>query len=97
MISAHLATLAGIREQATGARTTWRVDGRLVARLEDDDTLLVRSMPVDRERLVARLPDVFYVTPAVEGHHKVLVHLPLADPDVVRHVLTGAWDLQRRQ
>ena len=96
-ISEHLASLEGVREEVVGARTTWRVQGRLVARLEDDQTLLVRSQLVDRERLAARLPDAFHVTPAIEAHHKVLVHLPLADPDDVRRVLTAAWELQRRE
>ena len=94
-VSEHLAGLDGVREQATGSRTTWRVHGRLVARLEDEETLLVRSLTPDRERLVADDPDAFYVTPAIEAHHKVLVHLPAADPDAVRRVLTAAWELQR--
>ncbi len=96
-ISEHLDSLAGVRAEIVGARTTRRVDGRLVARLEDDETLLVRALPVDRERLAARMPDTFYVTRAIESHHKVLVHLPLADPDDVRPVLTAAWELQRLQ
>jgi hypothetical protein len=94
-IGEHLASLEGVREEVSGARTTWRVRGRLVARLEDDETLLVRSLPAERERLAARLPDAFCVTSAIEAHHKVLVHLPLADPDDVRPVLTAAWEMQR--
>ncbi len=96
-ISEHLTSLEGVREEVAGSRTTWRVQGRLVARLEDAETLLVRSLPADRERLAARLPDAFYVTPAIEAHHKVLVHLPLAEPDDVRRVLTTAWELQRHE
>ena len=96
VLDEHLATLAGIREQVTGGRTTWRVQGRLVARLEDDETLLLRSQPADRERLVRDQPDVFYVTPAIESHHKVLVHLPAADADDVRRALGAAWELQHR-
>ena len=95
-ISDHLASLEGVREEVSGSRTTWRVQGRLIARLEDEQTLLVRASPGDRERLAARLPDAFYVTPEIEAHYKVLVHLPLADPDDVRPVLTAAWELQRR-
>jgi hypothetical protein len=95
-IGEHLATLEGVRAEVSGSRTTWRVDGRLVARLEDEQTLLVRSLPADREWLAARLPNAFYVTPAIEAHHKVLVHLPRAQPDDVRRVLTAAWELQRR-
>lgn len=62
-ISDHLTSLEGVREKVEGSRATWRVQGRLVARLEDDETLLV--------------------------------HLPLADPDDVRPVLTAAWEMQR--
>ena len=94
-VGTHLAGLAGTRTRQDGARTTWTVHGRLVARLEDDETLLVRSLPPDRERLVAADPDAFYVTPRIEGHHKVLVHLPAADPAAVREALTAAWELQR--
>lgn len=94
-ISDHLSALDGVREDVSGSRTTWRVEGRLVARLEDEHTLLVHARPADRERLAARLSDAFYVTPAIEDHHEVLVHLPLADPDDVRPVLTAAWELQR--
>lgn len=94
-VTTHLATLDGAREQSTGSRHTWRVRGRLVARVEDDETLLVRSMTSDRENLVAADTETFYVTPAIEAHHKVLVHLPAADPDAVRRLLTAAWELQR--
>ena len=91
-----MAGLERVRAQASGSRTTWRVQGRLVARLEDEETLLIRSLTADRERLVAQDPDTFYVTPAIEAHHKVLVHLPVAEPDAVRRVLTAAWELQHR-
>lgn len=94
-VTQHLATLAGARARDEGVRTTWTVAGRLVARLEDPETLLVRSMPREREQLVDARPDSFYVSPAIEAHHKVLVHLPAADPDDVRRALTAAWELQR--
>lgn len=94
-LAAHLATLDRVRESRQGGRRTWRVDGRLVARLEDAETLLVRSHSDDRERLVADHPATFYVTPRDEAHHKVRVHLPAADRDAVRRALTAAWELQR--
>ena len=94
-VADHLASLDGVRESRTGSRRTWRVAGRLVARLEDHETLLVRSPAPERERLVAADPDAFYVTPAVEAHDKVLVHLPAVGADAVRRALTAAWQLQR--
>lgn len=94
-IEEHLAGLEGVCSRADGGRTTWRVGGRLVARLDDAETLVVRSRPDDRERFVAEDPDAFYVTPAVEAHHKLVVHLPAANDDAVRRALTAAWELQR--
>ncbi|MBM7513441.1 hypothetical protein JOD65_002985 [Nocardioides cavernae] len=94
-IEEHLAGLEGVRSRTDEGRTTWRVSGRLVARLEDAETLVVRSLPDDRERFAAEDPDAFYVTPAIEAHHKLLVHLPAADDDAVRRLLTAAWELQR--
>lgn len=93
-VEQHLAGLDGMRSRTVDGRTTWTLRGRLVARLEDGETLLVRSLPPEREKLVASHPDAFYVTPAVEAHHKVLVHLPIADADDVRAALTAAWHLQ---
>lgn len=95
-IEEHLAGMEGVRASTDRGRMTWRVRGRLVARLEDAETLVVRCLPSDRERFVAEDADAFYVTPAVEAHHKVLVHLPTADDDAVHRVLTAAWELQKR-
>lgn len=44
-IEPHLAGLEGARTQVDGSRATWRVNDRLVARLEDAETPLVRSLP----------------------------------------------------
>lgn len=96
-VGATLDGLEGVRSHQDGTRTTWRVQGRLVARLEDPETLLVRSLRRHRERLVAAEPDAFYVTPAIEAHDKVLVHLPAAGAEAVRRVLSAAWELQHRE
>ena len=95
-VSEHLSTLTGVREQRRDGRTGWYVDGRLVARLEDDETLLVRSEFTDREHLVETLPDTFSVTPRMESHMKVLADLRRGDPDAIRAAITAAWELQRR-
>ena len=92
-VAGHLAELEGVRETTVGGRRTWQVAGRLVARVEDSETLLVRADATEREKYVDGTD--FYVTPAIEAHHKVLVHLPTADADAVRRLLTAAWELQR--
>ena len=91
----HLAGLDGVREQRRDGRTGWYVGGRMVARVEDDETLVVRSELVDRERLVDDHPDTFSVTPPLEAHRKVLADLRRGDDVAIRAALTAAWELQR--
>jgi len=74
----HLLGLDGVREQRRGGRLGWYVGGRLVARVEDDEALVVRSGPGDREGLVEAYPETFSVTPPMEAHVKVLADLRAA-------------------
>ena len=92
----HLAGLDGVKEQRRAGRTGWYVGGRMVARVEDDETLVVRSGFFERERLVDAHPDTFSVTPPLEAHMKVLADLRRGDDAAIRSALTSAWELQRR-
>jgi hypothetical protein len=90
----HLATLDGVTEQRRDGRTGWYVGGRLVARVQDEVFIVVRSEMDQRERLVDAHPDTFSVTPPLEAHMKVLADLRRGDPDAIRAALTAAWELQ---
>lgn len=94
-VRVHLAGLAGVKEQRRDGRTGWYVAGRMVARVEDDETLVVRSSFDDRERLVDAHPDTFSVSPPLEAHLKVLADLRRGDASAIRAALTAAWELQR--
>ena len=94
-VSHHLLGLDGVREQRRGGRLGWYVGGRLVARVEDDEALVVRSGLDERERLVEAHPETFSVTPPMEAHLKVLADLRRGDPAAIREALTAAWELQR--
>ena len=91
----HLGGLDGVRERRVGGRTGWYVGGRLVARVEDDETLVVRSEVAVRERLVDAHPSTFSVTPPLEAHMKLLADLHRGDAAAIRSALTAAWELQR--
>ena len=95
-VAEHLAGLDGVRERRRDGRRGWYVGGRLVARVEDDETIVVRSDLPARERLVDAHPDTFSVTPPLEAHMKVLADLRRGDPAAIRAALTAAWELQRR-
>jgi hypothetical protein len=91
----HLAGLDGVKEQRRDGRTGWYVGGRMVARVEDDEPLVVRSGLEERELLVDAHRDTFTVTPALEAHMSVLADLCRGDADAIRAALTAAWELQR--
>ena len=94
-VAALVEALEGVRRTERDGLLHWSVGGRLVARQEDAETLLVRSDFDDRERLVDAHPETFSVPPRLEGHMKVLADLRRGDPDAIRAAVTAAWELQR--
>ncbi len=93
---ARIATgLEGVRARTRQGRRGWYLDGRLVARAEDDNTLVVRSDFGARERLVEEHPEIFTVTPQLEAHMKVLLDLDAATHEVLTDALEAAAELQR--
>ena len=88
-------SLAGVKRKGSEARPGWYVHNRLVARMLDPTTLLVRVPMSERDALLAADPDGFGVPPRFEAHHKVEAYLDRADPTVVRTAITLAWEMQR--
>ncbi len=85
-----------VKRKGTAEHPAWYVHDRLVARLVDRSTLLVR-VPLDqRESLLAAHPTAFGVPPRLEAHHKVEAYLDQAPPQAVRTAIELAWEMQRR-
>jgi len=82
-------------EEGTSYRTpAFRIRGKLFARLhEQEDVLVVRVDPGDREVLTRSAPAIYYVTPHYESAPFVLVRLPHIDRAELRGLLTDAWRL----
>jgi hypothetical protein len=93
-VAAYAESLPGVRRGGTDERPVWQLRGRLVARLGDPTTLVVRVPLSAREALLASDPDGFGVPPRFEEHHKVEVYLDRADPEAVRTAIRLAWELQ---
>ena len=89
-------SLAGVKRKGTRERPAWYVDDRLVVRLQDPTTVVVRVPLGEREALLASYPDSFGVPPRMEHHHKVEAYLDRADPAAVREAIRLAWQMQRR-
>ena len=95
-VAAHAESLAGVKRKGTAARPAWYVDDRLVVRLDEPGTAVVR-VPLDRrEELLDAYPGTFGVPPRMEAHHKVEAYLDRADPAGVRRAIELAWEMQRR-
>jgi hypothetical protein len=95
-VGRYAESLAGVKRKGTETRPAWYVDDRLVARLHDEDTLVVRVPMGERESLLEAFPDTFGVPPRMEAHHKVEVYLAVAEPRGVRTAIDLAWAMQRR-
>jgi len=94
-VTAYVESLPGVRRSGTDERPVWQLQGRLVARLVDPTTLVVRVPLSAREAVLESDPDGFGVPPRFEAHHKVEVYLDRAAPDAVRTAIRLAWELQR--
>ncbi len=65
---------------------------KLLARLRDDDTLLVLPMDmVERDIRIQIAPEIYSVTPHYIGKAFVLVCMATVDPDELRELIVQAW------
>ncbi len=94
-LARHALSLDGVRERAAGGRRGWYLDGRLVARQEDHESVVVRCAFSTREDLLVEHPETFSVPPRLESHQKVLVDLVRGDVEAATTAVTAAWELQR--
>jgi hypothetical protein len=95
-VGRYAESLPRVKRKGTEERPAWYVDDRLVARLDDPDTLVVRVPLSEREALLESFPDDFGVPPRMEAHHKVEAYLARAEPRAVRRAIDLAWRMQRR-
>ena len=95
-VGRYAESLPQVKRKGTEARPAWYVRDRLVVRLDDPNTLVIRVPLSKREALLETYPDTFGVPPRMEAHHKVEAYLDKADPDSVRRAIDLAWEMQRR-
>lgn len=96
-VGQYAESLAQVKRKGTETRPAWYVHNRLVVRLQDPSTLVVRVPLNRRESLLATYPESFGVPPPMEAHHKVEAYLDRASPDALRTAIDLAWDMQRRE
>lgn len=95
-VGRYAESLALVKRKGTESRPAWYVQDRLVVRLHNPNTLVIRVPLSEREALLEAYPDSFGVPPRMEAHHKVEAYLDRADPGAVRRAIDLAWEMQRR-
>src|SRR4026208_2500257 len=95
-VGRYAESLPQVKRKGTKERPGWYVNDRLVARLHDPNTLVIRVPLSARESLLDAYPDSFGVPPRMEAHHKVEAYLDTAEPEAVRAAIDPAWAQQRR-
>ena len=89
-------SLPRVKRKGTAAQPAWYVHDRLVVRLVDETTAVIRVPLTKREYLLAAYPTSFGVPPRFEAHHKVEAYLDRAEPAAIRSAIELAWEMQRR-
>jgi hypothetical protein len=94
-VGRYAESLPLVRRKGTAARPAWYVRDRLVVRVQNPTTLVIRVPLARRETLLEAFPDSFGVPPRMEAHHKVEAYLDRADPQAVCRAIELAWEMQR--
>lgn len=90
-------SLPQVKRKGTESRPAWYVHDRLVVRLQDPNTLVIRVPLSERESLVDAYPDSFGIPPRLEAHHKVEAYLDRAPARAVRRAIDLAWEMQQQR
>ena len=94
-VGRYAESLPQVKRKGTKSRPAWYVHDRLVVRVTDENTVLIRVPLSERELLLETYPDSFGVPPRMEAHHKVEAYLDRAEPRTVRAAIDLAWEMQR--
>ena len=95
-VGRYAESLPQVKRKGSDSRPAWYVRDRLVVRLLDPNTLVIRVPLGKRESLLEAYPDSFGVPPRMEAHHKVEAYLDRAQPRAVRKAIDLAWEMQHR-
>jgi hypothetical protein len=95
-VGQYAESLPQVKRKGTVSRPAWYVDDRLVVRLQDQNTVVIRVPLNKREQLLDAFPESFGVPPRMEAHHKVEAYLDQAQVRAVRAAIDLAWEFQRR-
>jgi hypothetical protein len=93
-VGRYAESLPQVKRKGRQSRPAWYVHNRLLVRVLDLSTVLIRVPMSEREQLLETCPDGFGVPPRMEAHHKVEAYLDRAEPEAVRTAIDVAWRMQ---
>jgi hypothetical protein len=88
-----LLALPGVEEGTSYGMPSFKLAGKFLARLRDDDTVLVvhlRSFD-DRDHLLETKPDTFFTTDHYRNYPTILVRLVRVSAPMLEELLVDAW------
>jgi len=86
-----LAALPGIEEGLCYGTPGFRVKGKFLIRLREEDSLVVPIDTIERDFLLETDPATFYITDHYRDWPYVLVRLSKVDREELRDLLERAW------
>jgi hypothetical protein len=94
-VGRYAESLPKVKRKGTESRPAWYILDRLLVRVHDQNTVVIRVPLSERELLLKTYPESFGVPPRMEAHHKVEAYLDRAQPRAVRAAIDLAWEMQQ--
>lgn len=92
--AAEAAGLPGVEAGTSYGTPALKVRGKLIVRVKDADTLVLRCALEDKELLMEAAPQIYYETDHYKGWPAVLVRLSAIDDAELSHRIALAWRLK---
>ena len=83
--------LPGVEEGKSYGTPAFRVGGKFLVRLREDDEIAIRVEYAAREVLMGADPETFYITEHYRCYPAMIVRLSRVDPEDLRKLLEEAW------
>lgn len=93
--------LPDVKENVTKLGIGWKVKGQLMTceaihKSAETNSLMVRVSTKERERLIKKDPDVYYLTDHYRPYDAILVRLSRIDEESLRKLLESSWRFVRK-
>ena len=84
--------LPGVEEGGHHGTPAFRVRGKFMSRLREDDVLVLKPIEhIVQEFLMATDPDAFFLTDHYRGYPTILIRLSAVDPKQLRGLIEQSW------